>query len=373
MIWKASFIIRNYIFEKPMSINYKPFTSEITYEALPNKKGTTISIIFDTEVSKPPVLQRRKALMLLSMFKEISAPFIMGDFDTELVELVPVSEKDKKEYNNIKSPDDYSFTSEPKIIKGDTIKEIEKTFFKVHPSKFIFSGKDASKCQNLVILRTLLKWYNRSLEYKGLLDKFISLWVTFNVIYDHLWKYHNPTKKPPSQSNRILDCICRTLNEDECKRIFEPYKFVLPQKMPPYELIGTKEEIDELLKSKDIKKIEANHKKFLEKEKQDLGFNTKDYLVNDKGLDFGKYWYVEDWVNSLAQVLIHIYGIRCSVFHSGEIPKEDDASSFQYWSMLNDILSKVNAILIVKILNARANPVLGRKTQHKGNQINLSS
>jgi hypothetical protein len=155
-----------------------------------------------------------------------------------------------------------------------------------------------------------------------------------------------------------LDCICHTANEDECKQIFEPYTFVLPEKMPPYELIGTThEELNELLKSKDIKKIEANHKKFLDKEKRDLGFNTRDYLVNKYGLDFGKYWYIEDWVNSLAQVMLNIYGVRNLVFHSGEIPIEavegiiDDTDSFQYWSMLNDILSKVDARLITKILS----------------------
>jgi hypothetical protein len=360
MIWKAVFIIRNYIFEKPMSINYKPpFTSEIKYECLPNNKGTTVSITFDVEhVSKPPVLQQRQAIMLLSMLKEISTPFVMEDFDTELIELVPLSEEDKKKYNNIESPPDWSFTPKPKIVRSDIIKKIEESFLKIYSSKFVFSGKDVSEYHSLIILRTMLKWYNRSLEYKGLLDRFISLWVTFNVIYDYLWKYNHPNKKLPKHSIRISDCICNTLNGDECEQIFEPYKFVLPMKMPPYELIGaTQKELNELLKSKDIKKIEANHRKFLDKEKQDLGFNTKDCLVNRHGLDFGKYWYVEDWVNSLAQVLLNIYGVRNLVFHSGEIPMEavegiiDDPDSFQYWNMLNDILSKVDAVLIAKILN----------------------
>lgn len=360
MLWKASFIVGNYVFENALSINYKtPLTSEIKYELIPTDKGTTISIIFDTEVSKPPVLQRRKALMLLSMFKEISAPFVMGDFDTELTELTPVSEKEKEKYNNLESPPRRSFAPKPKVIKSDTAKKIEETFHKVHSSKFMFSGKDISQYQSIILLRTMLKWYNRSLEYKGLLDKFVSLWVTFNVIYDYLWKHNNPNKKLPRfHPTRISDCIRRTVNKGECKQILEPYKLFLPNQMPPYELIGTKDgEITELLQSKDIKRIEANHKKFLDKEKQDLGFNTKDYLVNKYGLDFGKYWLVEDWVNSLAQVLLNIYGLRNLVFHSGSIPLErvegiiDDPEEFQYWSMRNEILSQVDALLISKILN----------------------
>lgn len=357
MLWKASFIVGNYVFENPLSINYKPpFTSEIKYELIPTDKGTTISIIFDTEVSKPPVLQRRKALMLLSMFKEISAPFVMGDFDTELTELTPVSEKEREKYNNLESPPDWSFAPKPKVIKNDTAKKIEETFLKVHSSKFMFSGKDISQYQNIILLRTMLKWYNRSLEYKGLLDKFVSLWVTFNVIYDYLWKHNHPNKKFPYHSTRISDCICRTVNNDECKQIFEPYKFFLPSQMPPYELIGTKdEEIDEL-KSKDVKMIEANHKKFL-KTVKDWRLNKKDSWLEFRGFNFGKYWYVEDWVNSLVQVLLNIYQLRNSVFHSGAIPNErvegiiDDTDEFQYWSMLNEILSQVDALLISKILN----------------------
>jgi len=334
-----------------------PFTSKIEYEVLPNDKGTKVSIIFDTDqVSKPPVLQRRQALMLLSILKEISAPFIMENFDIELLELTPVREEDRKEYDDIKDPDSWSFSTKPKIISSDTVEKIGRTFFKVHSGKFICSGKDALEYENLIILRTILKWYCRSLEYRGLLDKFISLWVNFNMIYDYLWKRNHPNEKLPSHSKRISDCIYRTLNNDECKEVFEPYKFILPEQMPPYELIETKDEIEMLLKSKDIKKIEANHKKFLDKEKQDLGFNTRDYLGNKYGLDFGKYWLVEDWVNSLTQVLLHIYGTRNLVFHGGVIPMEemegiiDDPDSYLYWSMLNKILIKVNGLIICKIL-----------------------
>jgi hypothetical protein len=126
MIWKAVFIIKNYIFEKPMSFSYKPpYTSEIKYECQPSDKGTTVSIIFDVEhVSKPPVFQRRQARTLFSMFKEISTPFIMDNFDTEIIALVPLSEKDKEKYGNLKSPEAWSFTPKPKIIRGDVIKEI---------------------------------------------------------------------------------------------------------------------------------------------------------------------------------------------------------------------------------------------------------
>ena len=76
-----------------------------------------------------------------------------------------------------------------------------------------------------------------------------------------------------------------------------------------------------------------------------------------RGFNFGKYWFVEDWVNSLVQVLLNIYQLRNSVFHSGAIPNErvegiiDDTDEFQYWSMLNEILSQVDALLISKILN----------------------
>jgi len=350
MIWKASFVIKNYIFESPMTINYKPFTSEIKYEILPNNKGTKVSIVFDTEVSKPPALQRRKALILLSAFKEISAPFIGEAFDTELVELIPASEKDRKEYDKIEVPDDLFFASKPKIVRRDIIEKIQKSFSEVLTSKPVISLEELPKYQSLVILRTMLRWYNRGLESKNLLDKFISLWVTFNVIYDSLWRRDHPKGKRPTHSDRILDCICRTLNEDECKQILEPYEFILPDQMPPYELIGTRQELDELIKSKDIKKIEANHKKFLDKEKQDLGFNKKDLLVYTYGLDFGKYWYTEDWISSLAQVLLHTYGVRNSVFHSGEIPLEEVPDSYQFWTIRNDILCKVNALLLVKIL-----------------------
>lgn len=358
MLWKASFIIKNYIFEKPFTISYKPaFTSEIRYEVLPKNKETMVSIIFDTDqISKPDILQRRKAKMLFSMFKEVSSPFVVESFDTELTELTPVSEKDKREYNNMKSPDEWQFTPKPKIVESDIIQKIKETFFIVHPSKLMFTGKDASNYRSLMVLRTMLKWYDRSLEYKGLLDKFVSLWVTFNVIYDYLWGYNHPSKKLPRHRVRISDCIS-TLKEDECKQILEPHKFFLPQQMPPYELSGTKEELDELLKSKDIKKIEANHKKYLAKEKKDLGYNARDYLTNKYGLDFGKYWLVEDWVNSLAQVLLNIYGLRNLVFHSGAIPMErvegiiDNSEEFQCWNMRNEIVSKVDALLIAKILN----------------------
>ncbi len=359
MLWKASFIVGNYVFENPLSINYDPpFTSEINFELTPTDKGTTLSIIFDTEVSKPPVLQRRKALMLLSMFKEISAPFVMGDFDTELTELTPVSQKDKEKYNNIESPSDWSFTLKPKIIKNDTAKKIEETFHKVHSRKYIFSGEDISQYQNITLLRTMLKWYNKSLESKGLLDKFVSLWVTFNVIYDYIWVHNHPNKKFPNHSTRISDCICLTLNKDECKQIFEPHKLFVSHQMPLYELIGTKEEGEtaELFRSKDVKKIEENHKKFLMITK-DWRLNKNDSWLENNGLNFGKYWYIEDWVNSLVQVLLNIYQVRNSIFHSGAIPNErvegiiDNPEEFQYWSMRNDILSHVDAFLISKILN----------------------
>lgn len=359
MLWKASFVIKNYIFEKSFAINYKPsFASETRFEVLPNDKGTTVSILFDTDqVSKPDVLQRRRAKMLFSMFKEISSPFVLENFDAELTELTPLSEKDKRTYNNMKSPDEWQFTPKPKIVKSDVIRKIEKSFYIVHPSKLVFSGKDAPNYRSLMILRTMFRWYDRSLEYEGLLDRFVSLWVTFNVIYDYLWRYNHPKKKLPYHPIRILNCICSTFRDDECKQILEPQKFFLPQQMPPYELIGTREELDELLKSKDTKKIEANHKKFLAKEKKDLGHNTRDYLINKYGLDFGKYWLVEDWVNSLAQVLLNIYGLRNLVFHSGAIPMEraegiiDDPEEFQYWNIRNDIVSKVDALFIDKIIN----------------------
>lgn len=362
MLWKASFIIRNYIFEKPFTISYKPpFTSEIRYEILPKNKGTMVSIIFDTDqISKPDFLQKRRAKMLFSMFKEVSSPFVVESFDAELAELTPVSEKDKREYNDMKSPDEWRFTPKPKIVKSDVTQKIEKTFFIVHPSKLMFTGKDASNYRSLMVLRTMLKGYDRSLEYKGLLDKFVSLWVTFNVIYDCLWKYNHPkTKLPRYHPTRISDCILCTLNQDECKQILQPYKFVLASQMPPYELIvprGEEEKIDEIVKSKDIKEIEVYHKNFLEKEK-DWRLNKKDSWLEDRGFNFGKYWFVEDWVNSLAQVLLNIYGLRNTVFHSGEIPMEavegivDNPDDFQYWSMRNDILAKVDALLITKILN----------------------
>lgn len=357
MLWKASFIVRNYVFESPLNINYKPpFTSEIKFELTPSDKGTTISITFDTKVSKPPVLQQRKALMLLSMFKEISVPFVLGDFDTELIALTPVSEEDKEKFDQLEGPPDWSFVPKPKIVDNGTAKKIEAAFHKVHSGKSMFSGKDIAQYRDSMLLMTMLKWYNRSVEFKGLLDKFISLWVTFNVIYDYFW-VNNHSNKSSTHSKRIMDCICRTLNEDECKQILEPYKFFLPRQMPNYELLATSEEVAELRKSKDIKTLEAKHKEFLDKEKQELGFNTKDCLVNKYGLDFGKYWFVEDWINSLAQVLLNIYGLRCLVFHSGTIPLEriegiiDDPDEFQYWSMRNDILSQVDALLISKILN----------------------
>jgi hypothetical protein len=294
------------------------------------------------------------------MLKEISIPFIMEDFDAELVELTPLDEKDQMEYDKIKTPENWSFSPNPKIIKSDVIDEIEKSFFKVHPNKFLFSGKDVLDYESHIILSTMLKWYNRSLEYKGILDKFISLWVTFNIIYDYLWKCNHPTEKTPRyQSVKISDCICLTLKEDECKQILEPCKFVLLENMPSYELIvheGEDEKIREIIKSKNIKEIEKYHKEFLKTEK-DWRLNKNDSWLERKGLNFGKYWLIEDWVNSLAQVMLNIYGVRNLVFHCGEVPIEavegiiDDSDSFQYWSMLNDILSKVNALLITKILS----------------------
>jgi len=360
MLWNVLFFIRNYVFEKSMIIHHKPpFGSEITYKVLPNDKGTTVSIIFDTdEISKPDFLQRRLAKTLFSMFKEISAPFIRENFDAEVIESYPVSEKDKRKYNDMEGPDDSFFMPEPKIVKSAVIQKIEETFFKVHTGKFMFSVKDLSNYQGRIILGTILRWYNRSLEHKGLLDKFVSLWVTFNVIYEYLW---NPARaeKHPKAHHKIAYCIRHKLNEDEPKRILEPHKFILPRQMPDYELIGHKgeeEKIDEMLKSKDMKKIEACHKEFLKKEK-DWRLNKKDSWLEKKGFNFGKYWYAEDWVNSLVQVLLNIYQLRNSVFHSGVIPKEriegiiDDPDEFHDWIMRIDILSKVDALLITKILN----------------------
>jgi len=359
MIWKAVFIIKNCFFEKSVNIIYKPpFSSEIKYECTPNDKKMTVTITFDAvHISKPPVLQKEQAQLLFSMLKEISAPFIVEKFDEELIELVPLNEKDQKDYESIKAPEDWSFSPEPKIIASNTIDKIENSFFKVHSGKLVISGKDASEYENRMILTTMLKWYNRSLEYKGIIDKFISLWVTFNVIYDYMWKYYKPNKELPPQSCRILKCIRRSLSKDECKQILKPYEFLIPREMPSYELIGTQEELDKLLKSKNLKKIKENHLKFLEKEKKDLGFNTDDYLVNKRGVDFGKYWYVTDWMNSLAEVMVNIYGLRNIVFHSGQIPIDaiegitGDPDSYRYWNMINDILSKVNALLITKILD----------------------
>lgn len=359
MIWKAVFVIKNHVFEKPMSILYKsPFSSEIKYECALNDKMMTVTITFDAvHVSKPPVLQKEQAQLLFSMLKEISAPFIADNFDAELTELMPPNEKDQKEYDSIKAPENFSFSQAPKTIVSDTIDKIESVFFKVHSSKLVISGVAASEYENRMILTTMLKWYNKSLEYKGIIDKFISLSITFNVIYEYMWRYYKGDKEPSRDSEKILKCIRRTLSKKECVDILKPYEFILPETMPPYELIVTQEELDAMLKHKDLEKIKESHQKFLEKEKKDLGFNNVDCLVNKRGLNFGKYWYVKDWIQSLAQVMVNIYGLRNIVFHSGQIPIDaiegmtGDPDSYRYWSMVNDILAKVNALLITKILS----------------------
>jgi len=86
MIWKAVFIIKNYVFEKSLNIVYKPFSSETTYEFVTDDKKTLVTLTFDAvHVSKPPVLQEEQAQRLFSMLKEISVPFIAEKLDTELI------------------------------------------------------------------------------------------------------------------------------------------------------------------------------------------------------------------------------------------------------------------------------------------------
>jgi hypothetical protein len=372
MIWKAIFLTRKYTAEESISISYDVFGKKIQYYISSDGEGSKIEITFDTEVSKPPLLQQERAEGLLALLKEVTAPYIMDALDAELIKIYPADDESRKQYDNIEKPSQGFAVPNRKLIDITTLEKIKNVFTTFHHGGPILNmslNEEAKRHNDLLRFEMILGYYNRSMDLKETLNKFISLWVTFNMLYDFFWvqkhpecdylwtliKY-GPEKKPkslPKQEERITFCFEESFKEaSECKEILEPHRYALTKCMWQYELGANKDKISDLevaIKSKNIIKIEEYHERSLEIERKENGFIQREYANNKKGLDFGKYWLMEDWVKSLEQVLLHIYGLRNNVFHSGEIPSENgDPSIHFYWIMVNDVLTKTNALLIQK-------------------------
>jgi len=360
MIWKASFVIRNLVFESPLNIDQRVGSLEVKYQVTTDDKGSTITVIFDTDVGKPPFLQQTRAEALLEAFKEISTAFVGQAMETELRNLEPVNEEDKQEYDSMMAPPASLLAPGARRVEPGTIRAIRETFVNLYSGKPVLSAKDIPRYEKIESVRMILSWYNRSLGMKGDLDRFISLWVTFNMIYDFSWRQHHAGQQLPPPVKRISDCIHEGLDQDASNAILHRHGLALADAMPNYLLIASKadeEALKEVLASKDVTRIEAWHQKSLDEERKELGYNTQDFLADKRGLDFGKYWRAEDWVKALSEVLIHIYWLRNMIFHEGlgPSPRVDDyavsSEAAQYWELMIEVLSEVNGLLIRKILN----------------------
>ncbi len=369
MSWKALFLVRKYIVDEPLSITYNVFGKEIHYDINSDKEGTKIGITFDSEVSKPPFLQQERAEEMLTMLKEVSAPYIMDAFDTELIEIVPADDESRRQYDSLEWPRHGSLKPKPRTINGPTLGKIKNTFTKIHPGGPIrtqSSIEEVKRSNDLLRFDMVLRWYNRSMELKETLDKFISLWVTFNMLYDYIWNKrplecgHKKHKKMHDGTReKIKFCVKNSFNDaNECKEILEPHRYALTEYMPPYELrasAGFSGELEAVEKSKNIEIIKEFHERTLDLIKKERKIEKKNTMNYDyfyyHGLDFHLYWRVENWIESLVQVLLNIYNLRISVFHTGVMPSENgDPNIYSYWMMVNDVLSKTDALLIQKLL-----------------------
>ena len=350
--WKARFKVANFLVEKPWKFSYD--IRKVLYELAPNGDDTIIDIQFDSETSKPPLLQKAMSSILVSRIMDILTCVTGVEVEAQLLCLEPADKHAQEVFDGMKEPQILDIKPKLTKISLPELKKIERMWNKLYAGNVVGPMKQVID-NNLLF--TMLRWYGKAKESVFQTDKFISLWVIFNMLYNYTWNRDNkqPEHREPNKIKHFVE-KSDLLSPEECKEIITSDPNLLYKVLPEYEFLGSKEAWEEAVRTKDIKALEEGHKKYIDFQRKELGLDPTKFLRNKYGLEFGKFYLMEDWLHAMNEVLLFVYGIRNIVFHEGVTPREhvdgilfSDAEESAFWYSIIKILDVVDRIAICKI------------------------
>jgi len=352
--WKAEYLISNIIIEEKFKMDSK--VGNIAFELEPGKENTIIRVFFDSETSKPPIIQKGKSKMLLLTITNILTFIVGNKLDIELSYIEPVGKETQKRYEEMEDPTQFEFKIPPNNLGENDINLLKKTW-----NRF-YSGYIDSKSNDMIeyhILNNVFSWYKNSKESQIIIDKFISLWIVFNMLYNYIWN-KNMKDRAKSESEKISYLILASsfFTNSECKKFLFDNPYLCYRVMPEYEFMGTREEFERIKIEKDINALEKGHEKYIEYQRKELGFDPNKVLRNKYGLAFGKHYVMEEWICALNEAVLLAYGLRNIIFHEGERAPEYfngvlffGIEEMNFWDSMIKLLDFVNQVTIKKILS----------------------
>jgi hypothetical protein len=349
--WQARFKISNVFLEQPIKLASS--IPKAQYRLGRSEDGMIIDVEFDSETSKPPVLQRAMSSVLTKRIIDIITCVVGAKVEAELLYLRPGDKRTQEIFNSMPEPTPLHIKPEPVMISQNELTRIEDIWSK------LYTGSILAPINQIIehhALFTMLTWYAKAKESSFQADKFISLWITFNMIYNYTWTL--TSKKPAKhEADKIRNFVAKSnfLSVDQCKKIITGDPYLCYKVMPEYEFLGSKEAWDRAVETKDIKALEKGHEKYINLQRRELGIDPNKLLRNKYGLEFGKFYLMENWLHAMTQVLLFIYGVRNIVFHEGFTPSEhvegilfSDVEESAFWSSIISVLDAVDRIAICK-------------------------
>lgn len=350
--WKATFKVANLFLKQPVKL--LSHIRNVRYELIPNEDGIIIDIEFDSETAKPPFLQKAMSSTFITRITDIIACVIGDKVETQLLDLKPGDERTQKIFNNMKEPEPLQAKPEPTKISQTELTKIQNMWNKLYTGSILGSIEQVVEHN---ILSTMSRWYAKAKESVFQTDKYISLWIVFNMIYNYTWKYayDKPARYEPKKIRHFVE-KSGFLSRDECKEIITGDPNLCHKVMPEYEFLGSREEWESAVKNKDVKALEKGHEKYIDRQRKDLGIDACKILRNKYGLEFGKFYLMEDWLHVMSEVLLYIYELRNMVFHEGITPPEyangillSDVDQAAFWFSIIRVLDMIDRMAINKI------------------------
>jgi len=194
----------------------------------PTKDNLTdiyINFEIDTNlITKPPILQTAYAEALLDNFFSLLGFLTKHRIRLRMTEIHPKDETAKEYFENMKEPPKLNYPLYPPAkLTSAQFEKIDAEFKKIYGLR-IGTVEDHTKWKVYYMMQNFLHWFGKSQNESQVADRILSLWIAFNILYNHVWMTSPNGRNPKDKDWKKIEYLTtssRLLGPEVCREIIE--------------------------------------------------------------------------------------------------------------------------------------------------------
>jgi len=227
--WVACYETTDLANSEQKSIEVPGFGTRLGIITLRPTKENVTNICVDFEIdksliSKPPIIQTAYAESLLDNFLSLLGFLTRHRIRVRMTDINPKDDAAKTCFEKIKEPEKLAFPLYPPAkLNPAEFEKIDARFKEIYSLR-VGTANDHKKWEVYYMMRSFLHWFGKSQNELQIADRIISLWISFNILYNHAWKAspngQNVKEKDWKKIEYLTTCS-KLLKPEECREIIE--------------------------------------------------------------------------------------------------------------------------------------------------------